>query len=85
MICAQTTGLQKGNLSAYGVRMLSLFQNDLPTNIAPAQRSDQGQVIQRYHVADDAAFDRLRSEVLSNHVILTPSPTAVQASGIDAV
>lgn len=74
------------NLTAYRVRMLSLFQDLEPTVNVSAQRlSDQVRVIQRNHRLDDAALDRLRSEVLNNLIISTPTQTAVQAPVNDAI
>ncbi|XP_026738327.1 uncharacterized protein LOC113501395 [Trichoplusia ni] len=62
------------NLTAYRARMLSLFRALEPDVDVSAQRlSDQVRVIQRNHRLDDATLDRLRSEVQTSPVVVTPS------------
>ena len=74
------------NLTAYRVRMLSLFQDLDPTVDVSAQRlSDQVRVIQRNHRLDDTALDRLRSEVVDNLTNSTPTQTVVQAPASGAI
>ena len=53
------------NLTAYRVRMLSLFQVlERAVNVSAQRLSDQVRVIQRNHMLDDTVLDRLQNEML---------------------
>lgn len=67
------------NLTAYRVRMFSVFQALEPTVNVSAQRlSDQVRAIQRCHLLDDTTLERLRLQAQYSRV--TSEPEQVQVS-----